>query len=356
MGGRKQSMSEFTLQTLKESTWFGFAIASSYGVVSIAITFFNKAVFDIYKFNASNFLTLGQTVLSILFLITMKRFKFITYNDFSVETARKLVGLGVAFTGMVVTGLAALKYVNVPMYSALRRLTTFIVIIVQFILIKKTVSREEFLSVVAMVLGALIASIGDLSFDLWGYFLVGLNCVVTAWYLVLISKKQQETQLESFGLMFYNNIFSIPILIVSVALTEWEILLNFNMWYSLGFQVVFFMSCALAFLLNYFVFLCSIVNSPLATSITGQLKSIVSTLLGLVMFGGVVLTTSLSLGLAISTFGGLWYGKVKYDEQMARSRAPLQSPKQQKQQHQSESDIEVGLLDDLDAVETPQKR
>jgi len=354
MGGRKQRrMSQYTLQTLKESAWFGFAIASSYGVVSIAITFFNKAVFDIYDFEASNFLTLGQTVLSLIFLISLKQYKIIAYNDFSVETARKLAVLGIAFTGMVVTGLAALKYVNVPMYSALRRLTTFIVIIVQFVLIKKTVSREEFLSVVAMVIGALIASIGDLSFDLWGYFLVGLNCVVTAWYLVLINKKQQETQLDSFGLMFYNNIFSIPILAVSVITLEWEPLVNFQLWYSFGFQITFFMSCALAFLLNYFVFLCSIVNSPLATSITGQLKSIVSTLLGLVMFGGVILTPSLSLGLAISTFGGLWYGKVKYDEQMARQRT---TPPSQQQQQSEDEDIEVGLLDDKDSEDTAQKR
>jgi len=344
------------LQTLKESAWFGFAIATSYGVVSIAITFFNKAVFSVYNFGASNFLTLGQTVLSILFLIGMKHYKFISYNDFSVETARKLVVLGAAFTAMVVTGLAALKYVNVPMYSALRRLTTFLVIIAQFVMINKRVSREEFLSVVAMVVGAMIASIGDLSFDLWGYFLVGLNCVVTAWYLVLISKKQQETQLDSFGLMFYNNIFSIPILSVSVVLIEWDMLKSFDQWYSIGFQLVFFMSCALAFLLNYFVFLCSIVNSPLATSITGQLKAIISTLLGLVMFGGVVLTPSLSFGLAISTFGGLWYGKVKYEEQMSRQKTPPSPKAVQKKQLQEEGeDIEVGLLDDEDAVEGGKK-
>jgi len=154
--------------------------------------------------------------------------------------------------------------------------------------------------------------------------------------------------------MFYNNIFAIPILSVSVVLIEWDMLKSFDQWYSIGFQLVFFMSCALAFLLNYFVFLCSIVNSPLATSITGQLKAIISTLLGLVMFGGVVLTPSLSFGLAISTFGGLWYGKVKYEEQTSRQ---ISSPKvvQRKQLQEEGEDIEVGLLDDEDAVEGGKK-
>ena len=85
-----------------------------------------------------------------------------------------------------------------------------------------------------------------------------------------------------------------------------------------------------AFLLNYFLFLCSTVNSPLATSITGnlttnkhkqtkicvgQLKSILQTIFGLFTFGGVTLTFSLSVGLLTSTMGGIWYGYIKYAEQ-----------------------------------------
>jgi len=269
----------------------------------------------------------------------LKRFKWIEYNDFSVETAKRLGMLGVAFTWMVLTGLAALKYVNVPMYSALRRLTTFIVIVAQFFMLGKTVSTEELLSVVAMVFGAIIASFGDLTFDLWGYILVGLNCATTAWYLVLIAKKQRETGLNSFGLMFYNNIFSIPLITILVYFSEYDDLVAFQHWRLFEFQITFLGSCLLAFALNYFVFLCSIVNSPLATSITGQLKAIVSTLLGLVLFGGVVMTTNLAVGLSVSTFGGLWYGKVKYDEQISRPAAP---PVQKPIAEGSDVDIEQG--------------
>jgi len=338
--GRNKKMETSYLDQLRNSQWFGFAVASSYGVVSIAITFFNKAVFSLYGFGASNFLTLSQAILSIVFLQALKRAKLIEFNDFSVETARRIGMLGVSFTTMALTGLAALKYVNVPMYSALRRLTTFIVIVVQFVMLGRTVSTEELLSVVAMVLGAMIASFGDLTFDLWGYMLVFANCGTTAWYLVLIAKKQRETGLNSFGLMFYNNIFSIPIITVLVYFTEFNDLVVFEQWMNPGFQIVFVGSCLLAFALNYFVFLCSIVNSPLATSITGQLKSIVSTLLGLVLFGGVIMTTNLGVGLSVSTFGGLWYGKVKYVEQI--SRAPATPPPVTTERDNSDVDLEQG--------------
>jgi len=308
--------------------WKGFVVAVLYGVISITITFFNKAVFETYAFGASSFLTLAQGVFSIIFLVAMKQRKMLDYPDFSAETAKKLTSLAVSFCGMVLTGLAALKFVNVPMYSALRRLTTFIVIAGQYFMLGKTVSRDELNSVIMMVVGALIAGWGDLSFDPWGYFLTGLNCVVTALYLVEIAKKSKETGLNTFGLMFYNNLLSIPALFIIVYVTEYHIIVDYKQWTSLGFHFCFFMSAVQAFLLNYFMFLCSTINSPLTTSITGQLKSILQTLVGLFTFGGVQITQSLGLGLLVSTAGGIWYGYIKYAEQIVASKrnAPQPTP------------------------------
>jgi len=226
---------------------------------------------------------------------------------------------------MVITGLAALRYVNVPVYSALRRLTTFIVIVGQYFLLKKTVPVDELCSVIMMVIGAFVAGWGDLSFDLYGYFLTALNCVVTAIYLVLIAKKSEQTGMETFGLMFYNNILSLPIVAIIVILTEREELASFDRWHDVGFQLCFLMSSIQAFLLNYFVFVCSTVNSPLTTSITGQLKSILQTVFGFFTFGGVILTGWLTAGILISTSGGIWYGYVKYRDQVDRSRRQMHS-------------------------------
>jgi len=298
---------------IKNSNFKGFFVAFSYGVISVAITFFNKAVF-VYGFNASNALTLGQIIFSIVFLVVMKQMKLLEFEDFSSHYIKALFPLSASFFGMVVTGLAALRYVNVPVYSALRRLTTFIVIAGQYFWLDKTVSRDELQSVIVMVFGAFVAGYGDLTFDAWGYFLTGVNCFVTALYLLMISKKSKETGLSTFGLMFYNNIISIPLVLLVVYWVEWEELMTYDKYSSFEFQLCFFMSSILAFLLNYFVFLCSLVNSPLTTSVTGQLKNIIQTVLGLFLFGGVPLTPAMTIGLSMSTIGGIWYGFVKYQE------------------------------------------
>jgi len=125
--------------------------------------------------------------------------------------------------------------------------------------------------------------------------------------------------METFGLMFYNNIMSLPIVVVIVLLTEKNELMSFTKWTDIGFQMCFLMSSIQAFLLNYFMFVCSTVNSPLTTSITGQMKSILQTIFGLFTFGGVHLTPPLAAGLTMSTIGGIWYGVVKYQEQIKKS-------------------------------------
>jgi len=300
--------------------WRGFLIAVSYGVISISITFFNKAVFAVYNFEGSNTLTFGQILFALIFLDLMKRKKLLDYEDFNVETAKTLLPLALSFCGMAATGLAALKYVNIPMFSALRRLTTFVVIAGQYLVLKKNVSQEEIWSVIVMVIGAMIAGWGDITFDLYGYLMTAINCLVTAAYLVLIAQKSQQTGLQTFGLMYYNNILSIPFMAIFTVATDWDFLVSYDQWLNIGFQMCFFMSLALAFLLNYCVFLCSIMNSPLTTSITGQLKNILSTVFGLFMFGGVVMTPSLTVGLTMSTVAGCWYGYIKYAEKAEQTR------------------------------------
>jgi hypothetical protein len=54
------------------------------------------------------------------------------------------------------------------------------------------------------------------------------------------------------------------------------------------------------------------------------LKSILQTVVGLFTFGGVVLTPSLVFGLSMSTFGGVWYGVVKYDETINKQQRAAQ--------------------------------
>lgn len=79
-------------------------------------------------------------------------------------------------------------------------------------------------------------------------------------------------------------------------------------------------SASQAFLLNLCIFWCTTVNSPLATTVTGQMKDILTTGLGLFLFGDVLFNSRNLAGVALGLGGGIAYsllalqGKGKKEE------------------------------------------
>eukprot|EP00743_Colponemidia_sp_Colp-15_P006395 GILK01006884.1.p1 GENE.GILK01006884.1~~GILK01006884.1.p1 ORF type:complete len:327 (+),score=37.19 GILK01006884.1:52-1032(+) len=293
----------------------GFFAACLYGFVSISITFFNKGVFSIYHFDFAMLMTLAQMILSIVFLLVMRRLKLVDFPDFQWQTAKSILPLSFCFYAMVTTGLAALKVLNVPMFNALRRITTLITLKLELYMLGRTVSLPVEQSVWLQLAGAVVAAMYDWTFDLWGYILVLINCAVTAGYLVWIAKLGHVSNLNSFGQMFYNNVLALPWVFITAWLNgELAAVSSFPYLWSFKFHVFFIISCSQAFLLNYAIFLCTNVNSALTTSVVGQLKNILTTVVGLFLFGDVVFDTMNLLGLAIGTFASIWYSHIRYQE------------------------------------------
>lgn len=291
-----------------------------YGFISTSITFFNKAVLASFKFAWPNLMTLFQMLCSLLFLETMKLFKIINYASPSWETSNKVSPLSFAFVGMVLTGLGALKYLNIPMFNSLRRVTTLFTMFGEAYLVGKGESRTVKLSVYLMVLGAVVASIWDFDFSLIGYVLVALNCVFTAAYLLYIAKFG-KAGLDTFGMMWYNNVQSLPVVFLICWVNgDFAEVMDYQYLYDPSFLICFFFQSGLAFLLNYSIFLCTNINSALATSVTGQIKNIATTLVGYFSFGDVTYNILNVFGLILGVIGSTLYSWLKYEESEASKK------------------------------------
>ena len=59
----------------------------------------------------------------------------------------------------------------------------------------------------------------------------------------------------------------------------------------------------------------------MTTSITGQIKNIVTTLLGFVLFGGVSMGWDGIIGIVLSTLSSVWYAYIKYQQSVQRKKA-----------------------------------
>lgn len=227
------------------------------------------------------------------------------------------------YSANVGIALVALSSLNIPMYSTFKRLTTAVVMILEFIILRKKPSLSVSLCVVIMSCGAMIAGLGDITFDFTGYSMAAVSCIVQASYLVYVAKKEKELDLNSFGLLNYNSILSLPfVVLVGFIKDEYTSAWNYTHWTETYFIFNFTMACALGAFLNYSIFVCTVINSPLTLTVSGQIKSIFTVTFGFFAFEGVVVTPLNILGIGLNTLGSAGYSAIKYSEK-AKAHEPL---------------------------------
>ncbi|KAG7583828.1 Sugar phosphate transporter domain [Arabidopsis suecica] len=306
----------------------GVFAAISYMASAVLLVMFNKAALSSYRFPSANVITLLQMLSSCLILYVMRYFKIISFkNDRSksehnnnlftlVSTKRLFQTIPLAFTYlfyMLVT-MESVRNINVPMYTTLRRTTIFFTMIMEYFLSGQRHSVLIIFSVGVIILGAIIAGIRDLSFDGYGYGLVFTANICTATYLALIARiGKKSSGLNIFGLMWCNGIICIPFLLLWTSVKgELEAMLSFPHLYSVGFQVVICLSCMLAFMINYSVFLNTTLNSALTHSICGNLKDLFTITLGWLIFAGLPFDWVNVMGQALGFTGSIFYAFFKY--------------------------------------------
>lgn len=287
----------------------------------MAMVFINKAVLMQYS-HSMTLLTLQQlgTSLLIHFGRVMGQTKFKTVN---FATAKKLLPVSVFYNANVAFALASLKGVNIPMYIAIKRLTPLAVLVAGFFSGKGRPPIQVSLSVVFTAVGVIIAALGDFSSDLFGYGMALTSVFFQTMYLVLVEKSGVEDGHSSVELMFYNAILSLPFLLFLIIATgelPHSLSVLYEKAHSLPFLVIVILSLVMSIALNFTMFLCTIVNSALTTTIVGVLKGVGSTTLGFILLGGVQIHALNVTGLIINTAGGVWYSYAKYQQKKRMPR------------------------------------
>lgn len=225
----------------------------------------------------------------------------------NLAMAKKLWPMALGWWLYGVSGVIALKYLNVPMFSSFRRFTTIIVMFGEYRLYGRVPPADQRNAVLVMTGGAAIAGFTDLTFSLPGYCWVLTCAVSTALYLLFISKLGRESGLNDLGLLFYNNLLALPFMGVSLLLSgELPLVAAYKWLHTLDFQVFFLISAMQAFFLNFLIFLCTRVNSPLITSVTGTVKDLVTNALGMTMFGDFPFNPPNVVSIAICFLGSVW--------------------------------------------------
>ncbi|KAI3892729.1 hypothetical protein MKW92_025568 [Papaver armeniacum] len=295
--------------------------AISYGIASMAMVFINKAV--LMQYSHSMTLLFLQQLATTLLIHFARVMGYVKAKELNLATAKKLFPVSLFYNANVAFALASLKGVNIPMYIALKRLTPLAVLVAGFFSGKGKPPTQVSLSVLFTAFGVIIAALGDFSFDLFGYTMALTSVFFQTMYLVLVEKSGAEDGLSSVELMFYNGFLSLPFLLFLIIATgEFpnSVYLLFDKAISFSFLMVLILSLVMGIVLNFTMFLCTIVNSALTTTIVGVLKGVGSTTLGFILLGGVQVHALNVTGLVINTAGGVWYSYAKYQQKKSKPK------------------------------------
>jgi solute carrier family 35 len=226
--------------------------------------------------------------------------------------------MGVLYVGNVGCGLVGLQLVNVPMFFALRRLVSPMILVYEYVALGKIADPSVRGAIGVIMVGTIIAGWDSLGNDILGYIITMLNNLFTAAASVMQKQFSDAQKLSTFSIVYYNAIVACPLTLACALVTgEFTTLMKFEYLYDPKFLFAFFISSVMGLLLTYSSMLCTTYNSPLATSVTGNVKDVVTTVYGAIAFSGFVATVKSVGGLVLSFTGAFIYSYVNLKKAMA---------------------------------------
>ncbi|KAH9457168.1 hypothetical protein Pst134EA_021058 [Puccinia striiformis f. sp. tritici] len=319
----------------------------SYCAASILMTVINKFVVSGRHFSMNFLLLTIQSSVCVGCVAVSKSLRLIKYRDLDKNDAKRWFPISFLLVVVIYTGSKALQFLTIPVYTIFKNLTIILIAYGEVIWFNGSVSSLTLVSFGLMVLSSLIAAWSDISPFLSpsisttspdafsepliygeivkknaGYFWMLINCFASAAYVLAMRKKIKLTNFKDWDTMFYNNLLSIPILIVfSLAFEDWSsnsLSLNFPYEGRNFLLAAMSFSGAAAVFISYTTAWCVRTTSSTTYSMVGALNKLPVAASGMIFFGDPVTfgnVTAVSTGFV----AGLVYTIAKVNQQKTNS-------------------------------------
>ncbi|KXJ94570.1 golgi GDP-mannose transporter [Microdochium bolleyi] len=316
----------------------------AYCLASISMTIVNKFVVSGHEWNMTFLYLAVQSIVCILTIEACRQMGMIkNLAAFDTQKGKRWFPVSLLLVGMIYTGTKSLQYLSVPVYTIFKNLTTIVIAYGEVLWFGGSVTPLALLSFALMVLSSVVAAWADAvhaasahaSADAIatlnaGYAWMGMNVICTAAYILGMRKVIKTMNFKDWDSMFYNNLLTIPVLIVLSLITEdWSstnFAKNFPVESRNSIMIGMIYSGLGAIFISYCSAWCIRVTSPTTYSMVGALNKLPIAISGIVFFAAPVTTGSVS-AIFLGFVAGLVYAYAKVRESSAsKNTLPTSQP------------------------------
>ncbi|KAJ9466821.1 GDP-mannose transporter [Diplonema papillatum] len=281
---------------------------AAYCVCSVSMIILNKLVLDSKGFHFPFVVLFFQNASATAFVVTLRLLGIIEYPGLERSIVRRWLPLIVLFTGMLATSLMALQTMSVPLFTLIKSLAIISTAIGDHFLFGHVFNRVMVFAFFLMSLGSLLGAKNDAwstqSGVAWAFF----NVLCTSGYQLYMKGvlNDLKSTMGKWGPVYYNNILSLPPLLLPVVLSydEWSNKLEaLNDFASICYVIcMIFVSATLTMT----SFWCMRTTSPTTYGVLGGLNKIPLTVLGIWIFGHYTNVPG-AIGIVAALTGGVIY-------------------------------------------------
>ncbi|KAK4177069.1 putative GDP-mannose transporter [Triangularia setosa] len=278
----------------------------AYCLASISMTVVNKYVVSGSEWNLNFFYLAIQSGVCTLAILAFKQTGILkNLAPFDSTKAKRWFPISLLLVGMIYTGAKALQFLSVPVYTIFKNLTIIVIAYGEVLWFGGSVTPITLLSFGLMVLSSIVAAWADIQAAIdgvgfspdkqdalstlnAGYAWMGINVICTSAYVLGMRKVIKKMNFKDYDTMFYNNLLTIPVLVVfSLLFEDWSsenLARNFPEETKNKLMIGMVYSGLAAIFISYCSSWCIRITSSTTYSMVGALNKLPIAVSGLIFF------------------------------------------------------------------------
>eukprot|EP00842_Homolaphlyctis_polyrhiza_P001477 jgi/Hompol1/232/HPOL_001866-RA len=308
---------------IQAATWLAV-----YFFFNLGLTIYNKAVMQFYKFPFPWTLTGIHTLCGAIGCQILASFGVFKPAKLGMRENLIMLAFSTLYTINIAISNVSLHMVSVPFHQTVRAMVPLFTMIMEYFMFRKSFSYAVSITMIPIVLGVSLATIGDYSFTGMGLLLTILGAVLAALKGIVTNFVQVgKLKLHPLDLLLrMSPLALIQTLFYSFLTGELrEVAIFVNEDLSTVILFVLLINGAIAFGLNVSSFTANKMTSALTMGVAGNVKQVLSIVISVVIFN-ITVTFTNGIGILLTLIGGAMYTHAELREKQRRANLAILKP------------------------------